>query len=96
MFSNGFLCPKGSTLRHLHDTRGAPRYGRGIRVGRRTSRVQGLPETFGEIPVVAMAEEIETAGEGQIRAMVCVAGNPNVISGTAVLNGIPVEVRAAG
>lgn len=58
------------------NTRGAPRYGRGIRLGRRTSRVRGLPETFGEIPVVAMAEEIETPGEGQIRAMVCVAGNP--------------------
>jgi anaerobic selenocysteine-containing dehydrogenase len=58
------------------NTRGAGRYGRGIRLGRRTSRVRGLPETFGELPVVALAEEIETPGEGQIRAMITVAGNP--------------------
>ena len=58
------------------NTRGAPRTGRGIRLGRRTSRVRGLPETFGELPVVCLAEEIEEPGEGQIRAMITVAGNP--------------------
>ncbi len=58
------------------NTRGPGRYGRGIRLGRRHSRVRGLPESFGELPVVALAEEIETPGEGQIRALVCVAGNP--------------------
>ncbi len=49
---------------------------RGVRLGRRRSRVRGLPETFGELPVVCLAEEIETPGEGQIRAMITVAGNP--------------------
>jgi anaerobic selenocysteine-containing dehydrogenase len=58
------------------NTRGPGRYGRGIRLDRRRSRVRGLPETFGELPVVALAEEIETPGEGQIRAMITVAGNP--------------------
>lgn len=58
------------------NTRGRGRYGRGVRLGRRASRVRGLPEAFGELPVVALAEEIETPGEGQIRAMVTVAGNP--------------------
>jgi len=58
------------------NTRGPGRFGRGIRIGRRQSRVRGLPETFGELPVVALAEEIETPGEGQIRAMITVAGNP--------------------
>ena len=58
------------------NTRGTPRYGRGIRLGRRHSRVRGLPETFGELPAVCMAEEIQTPGEGQVRAMVTVAGNP--------------------
>lgn len=58
------------------NTRGTPRVGRGIRLGRRKSRVRGLGETFGEFPAVCMAEEIETPGEGQIRAMVTVAGNP--------------------
>jgi anaerobic selenocysteine-containing dehydrogenase len=52
--------------------------GRGVKFGRRTSRVRGLPEYFGELPVVALAEEIETPGEGQIRALVTVAGNPAV------------------
>lgn len=40
------------------------------------SRVRGLPEFGGELPVVAMAEEILTEGEGQIKAMVTTAGNP--------------------
>ena len=50
--------------------------GRGIRLGRRTSRVRQLPEAFGEFPVATLADEIETAGTGQIRAMITVAGNP--------------------
>jgi len=52
--------------------------GRGVTFGRRTSRVRGLPEYFGELPVVCLAEEIETPGDGQIRALVTVAGNPAV------------------
>jgi anaerobic selenocysteine-containing dehydrogenase len=40
------------------------------------SRVRGLPEALGELPVATLAEEIETPGEQQIRAFVCVAGNP--------------------
>ena len=60
------------------NTRGKRRTGRGLRIGRRTSRVRGLPETLGELPVVAMTEEIETPGEGQIRALVTIAGNPVV------------------
>jgi anaerobic selenocysteine-containing dehydrogenase len=58
------------------NTRGAPGIGRGIAIGRRTSRVRELPEVFGEMPVVCLAEEIETPGEGQIRALITVAGNP--------------------
>ncbi|GIZ11236.1 molybdopterin oxidoreductase family protein [Pseudomonas sp. NCCP-436] len=40
------------------------------------SRVSGLPEYGGELPVSALAEEILTPGEGQVRALVTVAGNP--------------------
>ena len=40
------------------------------------SRVRGLPEASGELPVSALREEIETPGDGQIRAMLTVAGNP--------------------
>jgi anaerobic selenocysteine-containing dehydrogenase len=58
------------------NTRGVPRVGRGVRLHRRTSRVRGLPETMGELPVACLAEEIDTPGEGQVRALVTVAGNP--------------------
>ncbi|HWD77739.1 MAG TPA: molybdopterin dinucleotide binding domain-containing protein, partial [Kribbella sp.] len=37
---------------------------------------RGLPEFGGELPVSTMAEEILTPGDGQIRAMVTIAGNP--------------------
>ena len=40
------------------------------------SRVSGLPEFGGELPAAVMAEEIETEGDGQIKAMVSIAGNP--------------------
>src|SRR3954471_24666297 len=52
--------------------------GRGVRTGRWTSRVRGLGEIFGELPVACLSEEIETPGEGQVRALVTVAGNPVV------------------
>jgi anaerobic selenocysteine-containing dehydrogenase len=45
-------------------------------VGRFASRVSGHPETLGEFPVASLAEEIETPGEGRVRALVVVAGNP--------------------
>jgi anaerobic selenocysteine-containing dehydrogenase len=44
--------------------------------GRFTSRVSGLPEVMSELPVVTMAEEIETPGDGQVKALVTIAGNP--------------------
>ncbi|MFD0656526.1 molybdopterin-binding domain-containing protein [Thermocatellispora tengchongensis] len=44
--------------------------------GRWHSRVRGLPEANGEFPVATLADEIETPGEGQVRALVTVAGNP--------------------
>ena len=40
------------------------------------SRLRGLPEFAGELPVVTMAEEIDTPGEGQIRGLVTLSGNP--------------------
>jgi anaerobic selenocysteine-containing dehydrogenase len=50
--------------------------GPGFRTGRGHTRVRQLPEVMGEYPVAAMAEEIGTPGEGQLRALVTVAGNP--------------------
>ena len=40
------------------------------------SRVRGLPEFGGEWPAAVLAEEIETPGAGQVRALVTSAGNP--------------------
>ena len=41
-----------------------PGRGRGVRFGRWHSRVRGLAEIFGELPVACLAEEIETPGRG--------------------------------
>ena len=53
-----------------------PRPGRPFRTGRWSSRVKGYPEVRGELPVATLADEIETPGDEQVRAMVTVAGNP--------------------
>ncbi|MEV0898235.1 molybdopterin oxidoreductase family protein [Actinoplanes sp. NPDC049802] len=55
---------------------GAAKPGRGFRTGRWHSRVRGLPEVKGELPVATLAEEIETPGDEQVRALITVAGNP--------------------
>jgi anaerobic selenocysteine-containing dehydrogenase len=44
--------------------------------GRWKSRVRGMPETLGDLPAACLAEEIETPGTGQVRALVTFAGNP--------------------
>jgi anaerobic selenocysteine-containing dehydrogenase len=49
---------------------------KGFTTGRFRSRVRGLPEVIGEIPVATLADEILTPGEGQVRALITVAGNP--------------------
>lgn len=53
-----------------------PKPGRGFRTGRWHSRVSGHPEVLSELPAAALAEEIETAGEGQVKAVITIAGNP--------------------
>ncbi|THJ10243.1 MULTISPECIES: molybdopterin-dependent oxidoreductase [Nocardioides] len=40
------------------------------------SRVREAPEFGGELPVSVLREEIETPGEGQVRALLTIAGNP--------------------
>ena len=60
-------------------------------LGRYASRVRGLPAYGGELPVAALAEEILTEGEGQVRALFTIAGNP-VLS---TPNGVQLE-RALG
>ncbi|HVK72759.1 MAG TPA: molybdopterin-dependent oxidoreductase [Kofleriaceae bacterium] len=43
---------------------------------RYTSRVRQLPEVFGELPIATLADEILEPGEGRVRALLTVAGNP--------------------
>jgi anaerobic selenocysteine-containing dehydrogenase len=66
-----FTTPAAS-FRYGDPSRKSPR----LAYGRWKTRVRGLPEFAGELPAVALAEEIETPGEGRIRGLVTVAGNP--------------------
>lgn len=49
---------------------GAPEFGRWH------TRVRGAKEVLGQAPVSCMAEEIATPGDGQLKALITVAGNP--------------------
>lgn len=59
--------------------------------GRWASRVRRLPEFCGELPVAALVPEMETPGEGQVRAMLTVAGNPvlSMPGGSALERALP-------
>ncbi|CAM5648387.1 Molybdopterin-dependent oxidoreductase OS=Streptomyces cyaneofuscatus OX=66883 GN=G3I52_26760 PE=3 SV=1 [Streptomyces cyaneofuscatus] len=75
----GNLDRPGGALFPLSATARAPRAaapGKGFALGRWTSRVSGHPEAKGELPTAALAEEIETPGEGRIRALIVLAANP--------------------
>ncbi|MET3987275.1 molybdopterin oxidoreductase family protein [Streptomyces sp. PvR034] len=75
----GNLDRPGGALFPLSATAAAPRAaapGRGFALGRWASRVSGHPEAKGELPMAALAEEIETPGEGQVRVVISVAANP--------------------
>jgi anaerobic selenocysteine-containing dehydrogenase len=58
------------------NTQGAPGKGKGVKLGRRRSRVSGAPEVYGELPITLLAEEITTPGPGQVRALFTAAANP--------------------
>lgn len=58
------------------NTMGAPGSGRGVVTGRWKSRVSGAPEVYGELPMNCLAEEIETPGPGQLKALITIASNP--------------------
>lgn len=49
---------------------GAPEF------GRFRTRVRGAKEVLGQVPVSCLAEEIATPGEGQVKALITIAGNP--------------------
>ena len=70
----GAMFPKAPAF--AANTLGKPGIGRGIVTGRHASRVSGAPEVYGELPMTCLAEEIETPGPGQVKALIAVAGNP--------------------
>jgi anaerobic selenocysteine-containing dehydrogenase len=47
-----------------------------VRTGRWHTRVRGAPEVLGQAPLSCLAEEIDTPGEGQVKALITIAGNP--------------------
>ncbi len=49
---------------------------RPFRMARWHSRASGLPEAIGELPAAALVDEMETPGDGQVRALITIAGNP--------------------
>lgn len=70
----GAMFPKAAAF--AANTTGIPSSGRGVVTGRYTSRVSGVPEVMGELPLTCLAEEIDTPGDGQVRALITIAGNP--------------------
>ncbi|MGI8864611.1 MAG: molybdopterin-dependent oxidoreductase, partial [Solirubrobacteraceae bacterium] len=72
----GAMFPQGAAGHG--NTAGAPGHGRGVKFGRWHTRVRGLAEVFGELPVACLAEEIDTAGNGQVRGLITLSGNPVV------------------
>jgi anaerobic selenocysteine-containing dehydrogenase len=70
----GAMFPKAAAF--AANTAGTPGIGKGIATGRWTSRVSRAPEVYGELPMNCLAEEIETPGPGQVKALVAIASNP--------------------
>jgi anaerobic selenocysteine-containing dehydrogenase len=70
----GAMFPKAAAF--ALNASGRPGSGRGVAPGRHRSRVGSAPEVMGELPITCLAEEIDTAGPGQIRALVTIATNP--------------------
>lgn len=55
-----------------------PEWADGYRFGRWRSRVRGAPEVLGQVPISCLAEEIATPGDGQLRGLITIAGNPAI------------------
>ena len=73
----GMMFPLG-----LHQTSSRER--RAFQTSRWKSRVRGLGEVVGELPAATMIDEMITPGDGQIRALITLGGNPALTSPDAV------------
>ncbi len=65
VFSEGAVDTVSTTIRFGADQR-----------GRKRSRIGNHPDVLGELPSGILVDEITTAGDGQVRALVVSAGNP--------------------
>lgn len=74
----GAMFPKAAALQS--NSMGNAGRGKGIVTGRRKSRVSGAPEVLGEFPMSCLAEEIQTPGTAQVKALITVASNPALSS----------------
>ncbi len=74
----GAMFPKAAALQS--NSMGKAGSGKGVVTGRRKSRVSGAPEVLGEFPMSCLAEEIQTPGEGQVKAFITIASNPALSS----------------
>src|SRR5205085_10931817 len=68
--------PGGAMFPNAAAPLGAIAKGKPFGFARWKSRVSGQPETGGMIPSSAMAEEMLTPGDGQVRAMILLMTNP--------------------
>lgn len=57
------------------NTTGPPGTGSGFSTGTYASRVSGAPEVMNQFPLACLAEEIETPGDGQVKALVMLGSN---------------------
>jgi anaerobic selenocysteine-containing dehydrogenase len=57
-----------------------PEFAGGVEFGRWRSRVRGAAEVLGQVPLSCLAEEIATPGDGQLKALITIAGNPVISS----------------
>jgi anaerobic selenocysteine-containing dehydrogenase len=74
----GAMFPKAAALQSNSMAQAGS--GKGIVTGRRKSRVSGAPEVLGEFPMSCLAEEIQTPGAGQVKALITVSSNPALSS----------------
>ena len=74
----GNLDRRGGTLVGHGFIRDFPKYARrgGHAMRKDRSRVGGLPSVVDSFPAGLLADEILTPGSGQVRALLCMAGNP--------------------
>jgi len=54
-------------------------------IGPKKTKVRGIPSFGGEFPSATMAEEMLAGGEGGIRSLVCLAGNPALSSPNSLM-----------